>query len=246
MNPGYPRILTCPHCGKKKQVLSLASGNTAWMRYWSDNKKYYPYLPQPSFIQKCPYCGGYFLLSRQKNEEYAKDGFCLNEGRLTYTELKEAYRNLSNESETTKEERLEVLFYLLWGFNDKFWRNDEPMLSDSDKEREKYEEDINVKDEEFIMPEPKQTKELETPSKTDWAFHKEIVLELLQFITDPLLRAEFFREIGYFEEASVELSYAEPKDEFLLAYKGKIEELINKQEKRVVELTEMIWEIQSH
>ena len=145
MNPDNPRILTCPHCGGKKKVLSLLSGNTFDMRMWSDNKRVYPMLPEPSFIQKCPHCGGYFLLSRQKGDEYGNDLFCLNEGRLTYEELKEAYSKLSNELKLTKEERLEMLFYLLWGFNDKFWRNDEPAITAEERGFEKYEELI-IKD----------------------------------------------------------------------------------------------------
>ena len=272
MNPGNPRILTCPHCGKMKQVLSLVSGNTCGMRMWTDIKREYPMLPQPSFVQKCPHCGGYFLLSRQKGEKYGNGLFCLNEGRLTYIELKDAYKNLSSELKLKKEKKMEILYYLLWGFNDKFWRNDEPTITAADRENEKYEEYINydshsphkkgtprppmpedlelfmhedekdaekgdeIINEEFVIPESEQPKPLEVPSEVDLAFHEEIVSELLRYITDPLLRAEYLREIGQFEEASLVLKDANPEDEFLKFYKQKIKELITKRDRSVVEL----------
>ena len=52
MNLGPARILTCPHCGAKKEVLSLLSGNTFGQQVWSDNKTIAPMLPRVSFVQK--------------------------------------------------------------------------------------------------------------------------------------------------------------------------------------------------
>lgn len=141
MNPGHPRILTCPNCGGKKQVLSLASGNTFGAKVWSDNKRIYPMLPSPSFIQKCPHCEDYFLLSRQETQEYGRGCFCLNQGRLSYEDLKEAYFKLSQLPDLTDEENTTMLFYLVWSYNDRYncetpsGRADE--LPDSD---EKYDE----------------------------------------------------------------------------------------------------------
>ena len=90
--------------------------------------------------------------------------------------------------------------------------------------------------EEFVIPESEQPKPLEVPSEADLAFHEEIVSELLRYITDPLLRAEYLREIGQFEEASLVLKDANPEDEFLKFYKQKIQELITKRDRSVVEL----------
>ena len=73
MMPSNARLLTCPACGGKKKILSLASGNTFDGEVWSDLKKIYPMLPEPSFVQKCPECGNYYLLSRQKTVEYDKE-----------------------------------------------------------------------------------------------------------------------------------------------------------------------------
>ena len=37
MTPGKPQILTCPFCGAKKEIMTLASGNTFGAEFWSDN-----------------------------------------------------------------------------------------------------------------------------------------------------------------------------------------------------------------
>ena len=121
MLPDYSRILTCPHCGSKKEVLSLASGNTYGGQVWSDTKTVYPMLPQVSFVQKCPHCGGYYLLSRQKEDEYADD-FNGGTGKLSYPELKEAWEAFSEDATLTDDEKKDFLFHLLWAFNDEYHR----------------------------------------------------------------------------------------------------------------------------
>lgn len=61
MTPGPPCRLTCPHCGGHKHIMSIASGNTFGATIWSDSKRDYPMLPQPSAVQYCPHCGHYFF-----------------------------------------------------------------------------------------------------------------------------------------------------------------------------------------
>lgn len=61
MTLGYPTRLTCPHCGKVKHILSIASGNTFGATYWSDTKHDYPMLECPSSVQRCPHCGHYYF-----------------------------------------------------------------------------------------------------------------------------------------------------------------------------------------
>ena len=41
--------------------MSIASGNTFGATIWSDSKRDYPMLPQPSVVQYCPHCGHYFF-----------------------------------------------------------------------------------------------------------------------------------------------------------------------------------------
>ena len=98
MNPGPARILTCPYCGAHKEVLSLLSGNTFGQEVWSDNKSIAPMLPRVSFVQKCPSCDGYYLMSRQN----PKDGrdISFDTGELSYIELKDAWHSLNDTSHT--------------------------------------------------------------------------------------------------------------------------------------------------
>ena len=60
MTLGNPTRLTCPHCGKAKHILSIASGNTFGATLWSDTKHDYPMLKSPSSVQRCPHCGHYY------------------------------------------------------------------------------------------------------------------------------------------------------------------------------------------
>ncbi len=74
MLPGNSRILTCPYCGKEKEVLSLISGNTFLAKNWSDGKTEAPMLPKVSSIQKCPHCGKYYLTYKQE-VKMSKDSY---------------------------------------------------------------------------------------------------------------------------------------------------------------------------
>lgn len=66
MTLGPPTRLTCPHCGKSKYILSIASGNTFGATHWSDTKHDYPMLRHPSSVQRCPHCDGYFFYEDSK------------------------------------------------------------------------------------------------------------------------------------------------------------------------------------
>lgn len=123
MNPGYAQILTCPHCGTKKEVLSLISGNTFGQTLWSDNKTIAPMLPKVSFVQKCPHCGKYYLLSRQETE-YGKT-YSFELGELNYEETKEAWNMLKGTEHLTENEKLEILFMQVWTFNDSYTRKND-------------------------------------------------------------------------------------------------------------------------
>lgn len=77
MTLGPPTRLTCPHCGKAKHILSIASGNTIGATQWSDTKQDYPMLKSPSTVQRCPHCGGYFFYEDSRPVECDPDA--LNE-----------------------------------------------------------------------------------------------------------------------------------------------------------------------
>lgn len=100
MTPGPAQILSCPYCGAHKEVLSLLSGNTFGQEVWSDNKTIAPMLPRVSFVQKCSSCGGYFLMSRQIPRQGSNYSF--EQGELSYLELKEAWESLKSSSDRPK------------------------------------------------------------------------------------------------------------------------------------------------
>ena len=124
MLPGNPQILTCPHCGQTKEIMSLLSGNTFGAQLWSDNKQIAPMLPEISYVQKCPHCKKYFIRSRQK-EVYAKSGFSLEQGLLSFAEMKEAFAQLSQEKFRDREEETTVRIMLHHAYNDYYYRNGE-------------------------------------------------------------------------------------------------------------------------
>lgn len=135
MNPGHPRILTCPFCGAEKEVLSLLSGNTFGAKTWSDNKQEAPMFPTVSYVQKCPQCTKYYIISRQK-ARYSESGFSEELGTLDYKEMVSAYNQLKAEGFTSKNEELGVRILLLHSYND-IQRHHNPKgidLDDADKE----------------------------------------------------------------------------------------------------------------
>lgn len=120
MLPGHTRIVTCPFCGAKKELMSLRSGNTFGARFWSDGKRIAPMLPQVSPVQKCLDCGKYYLLYQQKSE--FGEGYSSERGELDYFEWKEAYSQLSKE-ETTKSDLVNVRLNLIQAYNDYYYRS---------------------------------------------------------------------------------------------------------------------------
>lgn len=123
MNPGNPQILTCPHCGKQKEIMSLLSGNTFGATLWSDNKQIAPMLPEISLVQKCPHCGKYFIRTRQK-AKFADEGYSFEQGTLTLPEMIEAFKQLADEG-FENEEEANVRMMLFHAYNDFYYRSKE-------------------------------------------------------------------------------------------------------------------------
>lgn len=91
-------------------------------------------LPQVSFVQKCPKCSKYYILSRQK-PRYADEGYSFELGTLSFPEMKDAFIQLSKEGFDDIAEKCKVRVLLLHTYNDCFYRNDtELQPSDADIE----------------------------------------------------------------------------------------------------------------
>lgn len=192
MMPGNPRILSCPFCGKEKQIMSLVSGNTFGAELWSDNKQIAPMLPEISYVQKCPHCGKYYITARQK-VKYAKDGHCFEQGLLPYPEMKEAFKQLSEEGFLNEKEEINVRMMLHHAYNDYYHRtNEKKDVSEDDKA----------------------------------LFHENGLWLINNLITDGVMKAEFYREIGNMKMAKDILDNITVEDEFLKSIVSAIRERI--------------------
>lgn len=206
MIPGRAKILACPHCGGKKEILNLLSGNTCGRVLWSDLKTILPMLPQASYVQKCPHCGRYYITSRQRTEEMGSE-FCLETGELSYPEMKEAWEELSVLEDLTLDERRSMLIMLVWTFNDMYTRNeaDDPSDEENKEKQDETKKEIPAEEKEYM---------------------ESVVKQLLTQDVDDLFRAELLREIGAFDEAQKYLDSIEIDNDFLRGVQEKIREKI--------------------
>lgn len=133
MIPGPSIALSCPHCGGKKNVMSLLSGNTCGMDLWSDTRRFCPFLPEISPIQQCPHCRKYYFLKEAHRKTDSKS-YSLETGRLDFAGLKEAKRQFE-ECELSDDQKWTINYMLLLAFNDLFNREEKPENGPSDTDR---------------------------------------------------------------------------------------------------------------
>ena len=142
MIPGPANVLSCPFCGGKKEVMSLASGNTFGATVWSDTRRDYPMLPEVSPIQECPHCHKFYFIE-QARQEYSKDPDSEMRsfgklGKLTFRQLTEARKQMDTLS-LTKMQRWILNHQIFLAYNDCFRRQPEKVASPpSDEEKELY------------------------------------------------------------------------------------------------------------
>lgn len=203
MIPGNTLILTCPYCGEEKEVMSIVSGNTFGARLWSDNKQIARMLPEISYVQKCPNCGKYYIMSRLKKTRYSEDRTSFEQGLLTFPEMKEAFVQLSKEGFINKKEESQVRMMLHHAYNDYYYRDS----------REKE------------------------VDKNDKILFRESALWLIKHhITDNVMKAEFYREIGEMEQARRTLDAAVINNDFVRGIADTIREKLDANECRVFEI----------
>lgn len=185
------KIIKCPFCGAKKELLSLRSGNTFWPALWSDGKQITPMLPQLSPVQKCPDCGKYYILHKQKAERGNAPSF--ETGNLSYEEWKEAYEQFHNTPKLNWKDKYIIRISVIQAFNDRFNRGPAPLI--------------------YI--------EQTIPPQEDYTFFVSVIKEFIHGLksTDPLdmiLKAELYREAGLFEQSEITLHSVDPSqmDEF--------------------------------
>jgi hypothetical protein len=203
MNPGHSQILTCPYCGEKKEIMSLISGNTFGATIWSDNKRVAPMLPDISVIQKCPKCRKYYFRTRQE-AVFSEDDYSFDRGVLTFPEMKEAFKQLSEEGFKAEKEEANARMMLHHAYNDFYYREN----ADGKPVEEK-----------------------------DFTLFKDNALWIIEHVlTDGVLKAEFYREMGMFEEAESALSSLSITEDFLKDIADKIKERIKEKDSCVFKI----------
>lgn len=203
MTPNNAKIVKCPYCGAKKELMSLGSGNTFGAQYWSDLKVKAPMLPNISPVQKCAECGKYYLEYKQEASEGEKYSF--EDGKLTYWEWKEAYGQLCDEG-IDEEDLLNVRGWLVQSFNDFFYRGEEIIMPPQDEclfIKGVINELINtINWSETFDPLFPGGVSFGDPAQEELVWSSKL---------SPLLKAELYREAGEFQKCK----------ELLLSFQGK-------------------------
>lgn len=213
MTPGTSIFVKCPYCGAKKELMTLASGNTFGAKYWSDNKRIAPMLPSISPVQQCPDCKKYYLKNKQEHED-GKD-YSFNRGELSYPEWKNAYEQFLTETDSSDEhihissdDLVNIRFWLIQAYNDYFFRN---KTSEASMEETIFIQGIIL---DFI-------------ETFDWTP-----------VEKPLMKAEFYREANRMKQCAevlATMNYEELEDFEKVIYDG-IKERMEKGESIVFEL----------
>lgn len=125
MLPGPAQLYACPHCGNKKSMFSMLSGNTFGATLWSDGRSIYPMHPSISLIQKCDSCNSYSLFSEWKECGCEKDNYSGTTGKLSYEETKEAYTLLVESRCYDSDDILAISLEYIRSYNDKFNRTED-------------------------------------------------------------------------------------------------------------------------
>ena len=120
MLPANARIVKCPFCGERKELLNLASGNTFGAKHWSDQKMIAPMLPRVSPVQKCPKCGKYYLEYKQHYKE--GEDWSSERGELTYQQWKEAYEQFKADKSIKHDDMQIIRHHLIMAFNNEYYR----------------------------------------------------------------------------------------------------------------------------
>ena len=171
------KVVTCPFCGRKKELLALCSGSMFRAIYWSDFKQLTPFLPHVSLVQKCRRCKKYFLLHNQPAERGTMVSFTT--GDLSYREWKEAYMQFCQEQNHNMKDWRVISLGMIQAFNDRYFRGPTP----------------------FVY------KKVSTPPKEEYDFFVDVIARFINvfdwiYTRDILLKAELYREIGKFEQCA--------------------------------------------
>lgn len=121
MNLAKCQLAVCPHCGTKKEIIRLISGNTIGAVLWSDSKNVAPMLPFASPLQKCPHCDHFYFMYDVIIED--GENYSMEEGWLNFKDAIKAKNELEL---NTKEKMHDWTMIMVWAYNDIIRRGEEP------------------------------------------------------------------------------------------------------------------------
>lgn len=225
MIPATCKLALCPHCGGKKEIVQIASGNTfgAWL--WSDSKQIAPMLPQVSPVQKCPMCGHYFFIKEARFIE--GDTYSDEEGWLSFDEAIEAFDELMTDDRRHIDEWNAMIRI------DKFDEDSEAFKTWLHNNKQKDLESLTII---IAWAFNDMIRNGEEPSQEQYEVFKTTVSSNLKqpiLSNNQLLRAELYREIEEFDECLATLENFNPEDDFLANIKKDIIDRAQKRDNKV-------------
>lgn len=221
MTPGNARILVCPFCGQEKEVMSF-SESCSFGTTWSDGKYDIPF--DVSYVQRCPSCGKYYIMERQEEVKHSKyeSG---EDGYLIYPEMKEAFAQLSEEGLMNKIEEVRLRMMLHHAYNDYYYcGKDDSFFHGRLRIIRRTRDDPNmIRKKKAINKEDKKL------------FHDNAIWLIENYITNRVLKAEFYREIGEYQ-ASYDLLESLKEDDSLRCVILQIREKLDNNDCKVFEV----------
>ena len=216
MNLDRSQIVTCPFCGKQKELISVISEDLYNASCWSDDKILVPLLPVVSPVQKCNRCGKYFMFHKQSPTKGDKES--LVSGQISYKEWKEAYLQFKKETDWDEADIYVYHLSMIQAYNDHFYRGPAPIYYIEEKE----------------------------PSIQEFNFFIEVVnsffnsYDFTSTAHNELLQAELFREIGQFKKAADVLNSSDISrlDDYGLNLYDKILAKIKAKDKKVFKVSD--------
>lgn len=206
--PTDPIFVKCPHCGKEKKLMTNEPFSTLGLRTWTDSYDCFPDCPRIAFVQKCPHCGNYYMMTdaERRGPQNAEEWeICLNTGRLSYPELKKAFSQLKPGAvNTSLRDEYYLRQELLLRFNDAFRGLDDKSRSDIEGETDNMER-----------------------TEQDWQFMSAnldalTVLAPSNTNEDKIFVAELLREAGRFTECLEVLKGIDPSQPIRIPFSSKL------------------------
>lgn len=238
---------TCPYCGRKIYFTTRGEYRLFYSQIWSDCAIYGDGITFPSNFLKCDKCSKYFFRTSQVNiiYDYAYTELKRDRGngaKWQYDDAKAALLQFEKGGFPNTNIEFDTRFKFLQMYNTEFLR---PVIQPWSS---KFEDRALVEEIE---------RNRRKPTEEDNEMFRSNVIKInnchayIGSQIHTIIRAEFLREIGSFEQAEqLLLSIAEPKDEGISYYINQVISMIQKKERNIFPLDKKdsilfkyIWEI---